>query len=697
MRRLSTLCAALPLALCFCAPSFAAKRLPTIEDARNVVRLGAIAANSRTPWVAFERASGIDVVDGRDFAAKVGRITGNSPVWSPDGTLLAYVAMDKSGFPQIFVWSEATRATEQVTSLETGYSPNPLVARRESSRRISWSPDSRRIAFVSRPMDLRETALPRGQGNPRIYAGSAATIYNVWDGVFHKDWAETGGRAFEGDHALQRQRAIERDPSQGLNRLFIVDVATKKLDAVRVEHRVFAPTWLADARTLAVLVETRGTVDYRERVETRLGFVDLETRALRTVPTPMKRHAGPAYLAARGEIVLIGWDRWIGFPRLLCYSIAKQSWSVLETPKGLAVRDLRAAPDGRGILLTTPDRHVVSLWHVDLESGRSRLLETADTAVRAFDVGFGGQVFFTGESASNPSALYGTADDQKARLAFDPNPFLAAVALAAQRRLTWRNAAGDEVDGILILPQGYVAGRRYPVIVDVYPWQAVDGFYLEGHGRAMGQLEANRGYAVFRPALRAPHTIGNHSRGFEYHEKARGASGVDVLRDDFESGVRAIVEAGFADPGRIGIFGHSNGGYAANFLITETSIAKCAVLSSASSNAFILHSSSVPQGGWADEMADGDIRTKLRDYERLSPVLKMSSVHIPVLMIVGDDDWLTWLPEMIYQFNELRRFGKDVTLLRYAGEGHVFRNPQNLEDSITRIREFFDQCLTPWA
>lgn len=143
---------------------------------------------------------------------------------------------------------------------------------------------------------------------------------------------------------------------------------------------------------------------------------------------------------------------------------------------------------------------------------------------------------------------------------------------------------GDEVDAVVILPPGYHAGQRYGVIVDLHPIPRRDEFYLSVSPPRMGQVEAALGYVVFLPSVRSPHTPRAYSRNAEYNEKARGAQGIPIMIDDFTSGVKALIDKGIADPDRIGIYGHSNGGWVVNYLVTETRIPRCAVVWSGSSD-----------------------------------------------------------------------------------------------------------------
>ena len=279
------------------------------------------------------------------------------------------------------------------------------------------------------------------------------------------------------------------------------------------------------------------------------------------------------------------------------------------------------------------------------------------------------------------------------RLIYDANPQLRELEFGEQRRVTWKNKAGEDVDGVVILPPDYRPGRRYPTIVNPYPSSARDVLRF-GASFDTSQLEAARGYVVFRLNLRSPHGVyRSFPYGEQYYEKARGAAGIPIMVDDFTSGIAFLVAQGITDPDRIGMFGHSDGGWATNVLVTETPIVKAAVVISGISNAILLSAFPLPlltRG--MDQATKGNVFDNFEDYVKLSPIFKMRELDTAMLLMVGDQDW-TWVPQMIAQYGVLRLEGKDVQLIRYANEGHSLSRRESIADALTRMHRFFDERL----
>jgi dipeptidyl aminopeptidase/acylaminoacyl peptidase len=269
----------------------------------------------------------------------------------------------------------------------------------------------------------------------------------------------------------------------------------------------------------------------------------------------------------------------------------------------------------------------------------------------------------------------------------DLNPQVKAWSLGTQEIVRWQNIRGTQRIGVLIKPQGYERSKKYPLIVDVYP-QQLDGF--KGDAMAGNQAWASRGYAVFYPNPRAPHFSGFANRVDRL--TSVGPSAWDLTVDDIVSGVEELGHRGIIDPERIALYGFSNGGGVANYVISQTSLFRCAV-SVAGVNAdwatdvFLNTGSPVPgMAGGLTPWANPD------DYVKLSAVYYVDKVEAPVLLAVGDDDGHNTLLGAIEMFNGLRQNGANVTLLRYPKQGHGFSDPA-LSDFWGRESEFFDTCL----
>ena len=488
-------------------------------------------------------------------------------------------------------------------------------------------------------------------------------------------------------------RAIEAEPSRGLNKLVVVDVSNGELRILTNADQHFSPSWSPDGRSIAVVADRSKGVLFGGPTATELAILDLDTGAERRIDTPRRYVGSPKWSPDGSRLMLVSKLRRLGFRSLEIYSPKEGSWRTLATPGGMSIVDGLWSVRGDAIIVKLADRFGDTVWRLDADDLGAEQLASGDLGILAFDVGVDGDMVFTAETGSFPSRLFFTPTASRTPVELlDPNPQLKDIRLGTQKRITWTNSDGEEVDGIVVFPPDYQEGQKYPLIVDVYPRPARDRFNLLAIPRMMGQMEAAKGYLVLQAGVRAPNGPISFSQDEGYTEKARGSRGISILVDDFNSGLDYLVKRGLVDKSSTCVYGHSMGGYVANFLMTEVDL-KCVVVSSGNSNLMWTYFT-LPPGDFPQEVASsgGDIFADPTEYLAMSPLFRMNKVSedASILLITGDKDWWPWLPEMLLQFNALRHLGRDVTWVRYKEEGHAFVGLDNIKDSLDRIHRFFE-------
>jgi dipeptidyl aminopeptidase/acylaminoacyl peptidase len=316
---------------------------------------------------------------------------------------------------------------------------------------------------------------------------------------------------------------------------------------------------------------------------------------------------------------------------------------------------------------------------------------------------------FTGYSASHQSIMYETDINEVRVIArsigqpstlISVNRHLDAIAKPQYRTFQYQTVAGQTLSGSLLLPYGYSPGQRYPVIVYVYGGSVAPAgdwanpYSIRSSGLIDPLILAGRGYAVLIPSVPL---------------EPMGQSSDPML--DLDKGVKPaiekVVELGIADPDRIGLMGHSYGGYTAYGLVTQTQRFKAAVAYAGVTDLLSLYGSLDPRYRFNDvlnpnwgpywlesqQMRMGVPPWKDLDrYLRNSPYLHVDKVTTPLLMIHGDLDSIP-LSQAEQFFVALNRMGKRAKLVRYLAEGHVVESPGNTLDMWEHILNWFDEFL----
>jgi dipeptidyl aminopeptidase/acylaminoacyl peptidase len=262
-------------------------------------------------------------------------------------------------------------------------------------------------------------------------------------------------------------------------------------------------------------------------------------------------------------------------------------------------------------------------------------------------------------------------------------------ALAQRKPYHYRSSDGLDIPAYLTLPKGLPA-KNLPLIVHPHggPW-ARDSFGYDTYA----QFLSNRGYAVLQPNFR-----GSTSYGKKFLNAGNGEWG-RKMQDDLTWGVKALVAAGIADPGRVGISGGSYGGYATLAGVAFTpNVYAAAVAIVAPSNLITLLDAIPPY--W--EAGRKQMYTRMADPTTPagkalliaeSPLTQAKSIVTPLLVVQGKNDPRVNIRESDQIVAAVRDNGKPVEYLVAPDEGHGFARPINNLAMVTAMEGFFAQYL----
>jgi dienelactone hydrolase len=326
-----------------------------------------------------------------------------------------------------------------------------------------------------------------------------------------------------------------------------------------------------------------------------------------------------------------------------------------------------------------------------LEEGQCYTCKFHSTDVRPYVTavsGDGREMAYIAEDAQHaPDLWVADAGFGKKRQLTHLNPQFEKYKMGSARLVDWLSDDGNRLQGAVLLPAGYEVGKRYPLIVYLYPGIQSNLLDQFGFGEFPGpfnlQLFATRGYAVFLPD--APRQVGEPMAS---------------LAKSVLPGVNKVIEIGIADPARIGVMGHSNGGYSTLALIAQTDRFKAAIEADGFGDyvgfyGMMLHDGSGYQYGQAEMHLGGDIWNYPQRYIQNSPVFFLDRVETPLLIVHGSDDEsvASFLGDEI--FVDFRRLGKPVVYARYENESHVPEDwsCSNQTDLANRSVAWFDSHL----
>ena len=162
------------------------------------------------------------------------------------------------------------------------------------------------------------------------------------------------------------------------------------------------------------------------------------------------------------------------------------------------------------------------------------------------------------------------------------------------------------------------------------------------------------------------------------------------------------VDQGIADPERLAVVGHSYGAYSVNCLITRTRLFRAAVSWSGPADLATYTLAAEEDGrtawgrAWGEEgqgRMGGTLWERPARYRYNSPLYHLDQVETPLLLLVGDHAprHEAWQAELM--FAGLKRLQHPVTMVTYAGEGHVFSHADHVRDAWTRVLAWLGRWL----
>ena len=201
------------------------------------------------------------------------------------------------------------------------------------------------------------------------------------------------------------------------------------------------------------------------------------------------------------------------------------------------------------------------------------------------------------------------------------------------------------------------------------------------------QILAAAGYATLLPNVR-----GSVGRGPEFAEANLGDMGGGDLQDIL-TGIDSLVGDGIVDDARVAIAGGSYGGFMSSWAVTQTDRFAAAIPFAVVTNWVSFHATT--NIGQFDRLfLQADPYDAEGDYTQRSPVYHASKCRTPTLIIHGEDDLCTPLPQAVEFYNALVEAGCETELVVYPREGHGWTEREHLLDSWNRVRDWLTRHLS---
>jgi len=346
--------------------------------------------------------------------------------------------------------------------------------------------------------------------------------------------------------------------------------------------------------------------------------------------------------------------------------------------------------DANGILLSSKNRHTLEMGYYKLYNNRLDQITWRNKRLTELMQMDNENIIFSQESMTDPISIeYVNMKTKESKTIFKGNPEWNQFKWPKRELFYYDIEEVDSIKGVLIYPINYDSSKNYPMVVSTYTEQSF--LYHE----FSPPFEYNEiGFSYLNYALDDYFVL---LPDISYEYNAPGISAAICI----EEAVETVLNKASIDRTKIGLIGHSHGGYDAALTITQTDIFTAAVVGSGIYNlesfyfdiyklAGLPEIARVEGGIWP--MKDSYFVNK-EAYRANSPLHQAATINTPILIWTGKEDTNVNPNQSLELYLALRRLKKPAKLIYYEGEGHVLNNIENKKDLTQRIKAWFDFYL----
>jgi dipeptidyl aminopeptidase/acylaminoacyl peptidase len=632
------------------------RSLDEVEFSPDGTRIAYAIARNDLPGRPLHQLAVLTISSGATMTVSSGNEPSANLRWSPNGKWIAYNGV-LNGRYGLLVANEDGSGKRFVAAMESTNTPLPMPG-----STISWSPDSKQIAYVSAqpgPEDADASGDPMvitrylyrpnlSEGNTRFNDNKRFHIFvadletgksrQLTSGQYYEhsvDWSPDGSRIlFVSNRESNADQFFNND-------LFTVEPANGVIHRLTAtESAEYRPRWSPDGKTIAFQATTRGLTDLETTMEdTHTWLIDADGKNRRE-------------LGANFD-----------------YRQLEPAWS----------------SDGRSLVCIVRRQGNIGLYRFPADGGLPTAVLEDRGSVLAFST-HGDQIAYAFTPADDAAQLFIKPMNGPHRQLTNLNQeVMQGKQVEPVESFTFvSNDFKWNIQAFLTYPANFDPNRKYPMIMAIH-----GGPHLQ-QGPAFdfkNQVYASHGWAVLQVNYRGSGGYGQKFLDALFADQ-NGNEAQDVLY-----GVSAALRRYlWIDRDRLGVEGTSYGGQLTGWLITQTNLFKAAIPAAAMLNLisynYMTYYNQYEQMEWGQFPHQGDLMNVLWERSALKHVAR---VHTPVLLLHGENDNDVPIAESEQFYIALKDVGVDTVMVRYPREGHGFREPKHIVDVIERSMAWFDK------
>jgi dipeptidyl aminopeptidase/acylaminoacyl peptidase len=643
------------------------KRPIAIDDVYRTAKVGNPEVSPDGKWVAYTVTTIDKEADKRRTALWMvnwegtenvqltfGKESSSSPLWSPDGKYLSFLANGDKGKSQVWLLDRRGGAPQQLTSVK------------DEINDYKWSPDSKRIL-----LEMSENTESDGEEKPK------APKPIVLDRFHFKHDVDGYLSATSRSH------------------LYLFDVASRKLDVLTSDKNFddSGAEWAPDGKQIAYISNHEKDPDQSDKDEIYLiearGGADPRRLSVGYSASGQKLSWSPD-----GKLIsyLVGYEakyNAYNMDRLAVLNVADGSSRVLTDKFERGIESPEFTADGSAIDVLVPDDRSQYPARVSLRDGKVERQLPGELVAYEHSTA-GGHTALDVSTDAVPNEIYALENGKLRKLTSHNDALVGEWQLGAVEDISFKSKDGTEIHGLMVKPPGYAAGKKYPLVL----WIHGGPNGQDDHALPFSlyplqmerQLFAAQGYVVLAINYR-----GSNGRGAEFTRSILGDWGNKEVAD-LLAGVDWAIAQGIADPNRLGIGGWSYGGILTDYVIASDSRFKAAISGAGSANQLSMYGSDQYVVQYNNEL--GPPWKSPETWIKVSyPFFHADRIRTPTLFVGGQADFNVPIIGGEQMYQALRTLDVPTELVIYPEQFHLFTRPSYIHDRLERYVAWFGKYL----
>ena len=568
--------------------------------------------------------------------------------WSPDGKRIAFISSTDEG-SELYMYWVSTGQIAKLSQLEM------------SPGNLTWSPDGKQLAFTmfkaqNSPVIIKMPKKPKGAN----WAKPARVTNRLKHEADGRGYMNPG---FTHIYTIPAQGGTPRQVTTGNynhsgSLSFSPDSNSIYFSANRVKN------WEYDFRNSEI---------YK---------VNIYSKKISVLTSQIGPDFSPKVSPNGKKVAFLGYkDKSQAHQNRVLYLMDSDGKrrKVVSQKFDNSISNISWDKSGNGLYCTFDDKGNSKVAYISTKGEISKLADNLGGttigrpyASGSYSVANDGTIAFTHTRPEYPSELAVLQVSKPPKLITNLNKDVLAHRALGETEEVWYTSSfdGRKIQGWIVKPPFYDASKKYPLLVENH------GGPILNYGdrfTAEIQLYAADGYVVFYPNPRGSTSYGEEFANLLYNNYP----GQDY--NDVMDGVDLLVQKGIVDPQQLFVTGGSAGGIMTAWMIGKSNRFKAAVVVKPVMNWISKTLVADNYFGYANSRYSGQPWENFDTYWKFSPLSLVGNVETPTMVMVGMNDLRTPPSEakQLYHALKLRKIETVLVEIPEASHG-IARKPSNL-------------------